>query len=521
MHTYCYHYSPLRRAIFCFRNSKRALGSYQNKSPKAQFTFVVFINQKQAMKTITHLEYRKKEVRKAKQLVLFVLFLFIALGLNAQTYDAQVSHIDGFENGYRTVDHAFIDSAHIRCGITNIGTTFPMTGVKAVALIYKDGSLVDSMVETRTSITGFATETIDFGYYKHDCKDLSVFYQVSISETETTYRNNGTIVFPLVEAGELVRESAGPTTGWAIGIPGEWAKTLILPNATRLSGIKMLVPVDYVSTAGSELSANIYSSNADTAQNLLAKSSSFFIYTSHAGMWYEFYFDSGQVNFDAGEYWMAIEEHSYDDLYLAMNNSDYEFGKVKCRWDNPGFENWRDISAHDTRDIFVKPIFDSCQAIATTGTVSHEAWGDDGSIELNVDYNPNLYTVSWSNGATTQNISGLSPGEYIVTISNCYGCTHMDTFEVLPLATGMEETLVGNGLDLYPNPAKDILNLENKGDEQWETIEVYNLSGALLYSEPLTDEKKYSIDVSAFSSGMHILRISNARISISGSFIVE
>ena len=33
------------------------------------------------------------------------------------------------------------------------------------------------------------------------------------------------------------------------------------------------------------------------------------------------------------------------------------------------------------------------------------------------------FTFAWSNGDTTENISGLSAGSYSVTVTDCYGCT--------------------------------------------------------------------------------------------------
>lgn len=58
----------------------------------------------------------------------------------------------------------------------------------------------------------------------------------------------------------------------------------------------------------------------------------------------------------------------------------------------------------------------------STSVVNSSCSGSDGSITLSVSGGTPGYTYSWSTGATTQNVSGLSAGVYTVTITDTNGC---------------------------------------------------------------------------------------------------
>ncbi len=53
--------------------------------------------------------------------------------------------------------------------------------------------------------------------------------------------------------------------------------------------------------------------------------------------------------------------------------------------------------------------------------------GNNGSIDLVVNGGTGVKTFLWSNGATSQNISGLAPGSYSVTVTDANGCINNTT----------------------------------------------------------------------------------------------
>lgn len=66
--------------------------------------------------------------------------------------------------------------------------------------------------------------------------------------------------------------------------------------------------------------------------------------------------------------------------------------------------------------------------------------GNDGSISLTVGGGTPSYSFQWSNGATSQNPTGLSPGGYTVTVTDANGCTQTTSVNIsnpLPIALSL------------------------------------------------------------------------------------
>jgi len=94
-------------------------------------------------------------------------------------------------------------------------------------------------------------------------------------------------------------------------------------------------------------------------------------------------------------------------------------------------------------------IFDGCIPAVVNETLVNESvdGAADGAITLNPVAGFGSYTFAWSNGATTNGISGLAPGTYDVTVTDgLLGCTATESFTIIslcPISLGLSAT-IGN-----------------------------------------------------------------------------
>ena len=86
--------------------------------------------------------------------------------------------------------------------------------------------------------------------------------------------------------------------------------------------------------------------------------------------------------------------------------------------------------------LSTEPIINPCKdfSISETHTNSSVHGASDGSIDITVNGGKSPYSYSWSNGATTQDVSSLAAGTYSVTVTDDYQCEaskeHDRTFEL-------------------------------------------------------------------------------------------
>lgn len=147
--------------------------------------------------------------------------------------------------------------------------------------------------------------------------------------------------------------------------------------------------------------------------------------------------------------------------------------------------------------------------LSVSGTATDEFIGNDGTVNITVSGGAAPYSYSWSNSASSEDITGLSGGVYVVTVTDNNGCTSTSSFTVNShMGINDEENEV---ISIYPNPTSSFVQITTSNDD-YKTFKLHNSLGQVIYSGGFN--RTTSIDMTTYASGIYHLTLANTTYKI-------
>jgi len=180
----------------------------------------------------------------------------------------------------------------------------------------------------------------------------------------------------------------------------------------------------------------------------------------------------------------------------VSTNSSYSF---------PVTSNHNFVANFTLQTIRITTTVDPAEGGTATGEGTYQ-YGDE--VTINVETNEDWAFQNWTENGVV--VSEEKSFTFIATVNR-------DFVAHLLYTEGVGEQ-GGQALALYPNPVSDKLTIE--ADEALGTVEVYNLMGALVYSQKNCDNK-LEINTSDLPSGIYFIRLTNNKTSETRRFVKE
>ena len=115
------------------------------------------------------------------------------------------------------------------------------------------------------------------------------------------------------------------------------------------------------------------------------------------------------------------------------------------------------------------------EEIDITYVTTDELFGSDGSIDATISGGYTPYSFDWDNDVTgdfddTEDLTGLSGGDYILVVQDAQGCTSTVTVNVNSLLGLNESTNLK--IDIHPNPTTDQITISSEGNFAYQLVAI-------------------------------------------------
>jgi hypothetical protein len=129
------------------------------------------------------------------------------------------------------------------------------------------------------------------------------------------------------------------------------------------------------------------------------------------------------------------------------------------------------------------------------------------------------YSYAWSNGAQTAAVTGLAPGTYTLTVKDANGCEAQSS---VTIESSTSITDIQNiHLNVYPNPANEVVYVELPDNIQVEQFQLTDVIGRIVNVETEYNNHRLMIRTASLAAAVYEISIQTNIGSVKQKLIVE
>ncbi len=179
------------------------------------------------------------------------------------------------------------------------------------------------------------------------------------------------------------------------------------------------------------------------------------------------------------------------------------------------------LSVNNFNGCIVKKIFriTNLETISTEISSTNSSCGTaNGKAEVFITGGTQPYQCKWSDGINSIDRNDLPKGNYSIVVTDQIGCNISATLTI----ESLECDPIDSRFKLFPNPAAGQITLKNDYlNSSVTSIIIFDVSGKIVYNSDreITDNLMTTIDVSDFSNGIYLVKITSIKESTTLPFV--
>jgi hypothetical protein len=164
--------------------------------------------------------------------------------------------------------------------------------------------------------------------------------------------------------------------------------------------------------------------------------------------------------------------------------------------------------------------------VSISGSNASSFGACDGTAIANTSGGTPGYSYSWNDPSSQYGSSalGLCAGTYIVTVTDTNGCIQYASYTVSQpedTLSNINEELLANQIIVYPNPAINLLYVNNQSSLEKIHVSILNIQGQVVLNKSAIGLGSAPLNIANLSKGTYLVKIENGNHVIFKKFIKQ